>query len=47
MSLNLDIKKQAHEIVFSRKKNNASHPSVYVNNVQIQQHFVPKHLGLF
>ena len=32
MSFNPDIKKQAQEIIFSRKKNNTSHPGLYINN---------------
>ena len=35
MSFNLDITKQAQEIIFSRKKNDKSHPSLYFNNARI------------
>ena len=45
MSFNPDITKQAQEIIFSRKKNAASHPSLYSNNAQIQRQSVQKHLG--
>ena len=47
MSFNSDITKQAQEIIFSRKKNNTSHPSLYFNNTPIQRKSVQKHLGLF
>ena len=47
MSFNPDITKQSQEIIFSRKKNNASHPSLYFNNTPIQRKSVQKHLGLF
>ena len=47
MLFNPDITKQAQEIIFSRKKNNTSHPSLYFNNTPIQQKSVQKHLGLF
>ena len=47
MSFNPDITKQAQEIIFSRKKNDTSHPSLYFNNTQIQQRYAHKHLGLF
>ena len=47
MSFNPDITKQAQEIIFSRKKNDTSHPSLYCNNARIQRQSVRKHLGLF
>ena len=47
MSVNPDITKQAQEIIFSRKKNNTSHPSLYFNNTPIQRKSVQNHLGLF
>ena len=47
MSFNPDITKQAQEIIFSRKKNNTSHPSLYFNNTRIQRKSVQKHLDLF
>ena len=47
MSFNPDITKQAQEIIFSRKKNNTSHPSLYFNNIPTQRKSVQKHLGLF
>ena len=36
MSFHTGITKQAQEIIFSRKKNDTSHPSLYFNNAQIQ-----------
>ena len=47
MSFNPDITKQAQEIIFSRKKNDTSHPNLYFNNAQIQRQSVRKHFGLF
>ena len=47
MPFNPDVTKQAQEIIFSRKKNDTSHPSLYFNNAQIQRQSVQKHLGLF
>ena len=34
-------------MIFSRKKNDAGHPSLYFNDARIQQRSVHKHLGLF
>ena len=47
MLLNPDITKQVQEIIFSRKKIDAGHPSLYFNNARIQRQSVQKHLGLF
>ena len=47
MSFNPDIIRQEQETVFSRKKNDTSHPSLYFNNERIQRQSVQKHLGLF
>ena len=47
MSFNPDITQQAQEIIFSRKKNNTCHPSLYFNNTWIQRKSVQKQLGLF
>ena len=47
MSFNPEIKKQAQEIIFSQKKNDTSHPSLYFNNARIQRQSAQKHLGLF
>ena len=46
LSFNSGITKQAQEIIFSRKKNDTSHPSLYFNNAQIQVQSVQKYLGL-
>ena len=46
MPFNPDITKQAQEIIFSRKKNDTSHPSLYFNNARLQRQSVQKHLGL-
>ena len=47
MSFNPDITKQAQEFIFSRKKNDTSHSSLYFINAQIERQSVQKHLGLF
>ena len=47
MSFNPDKTKQGQEVIFSQKKNNTSHPSLYFNNTPIQRKSVQKHLGLF
>ena len=47
MSFNPNIAKQAQEIIFSRKKIDTSHPSLYFNNARIHRQSVQKHLGLF
>ena len=47
MSFNHDITKKAQEIIFSRKKNDTIHPSLYFNNTPMQRKSVQKHLGLF
>ena len=47
MLFNPDITKQAQEIIFSRKKNDKSHPSLYFNNARIERQSVQKHLCLF
>ena len=47
MLFNPYITKQAQEIIFSRKKNNESHPSLYFNNTTIQRKSAQKHRGLF
>ena len=46
MSFNSGITKQAQEIIFSRKKNDTIHQSLYFNNAQIQVQSVQKYLGL-
>ena len=46
MSFNPDITKQAQEIIFSRKKNNTNHPSLYFNDTPIHRKSIQKYLGL-
>ena len=46
MSFKPDVTKQAQEIIFSQKKNNASQLSLYFNDTQIHRKSVQKHLGL-
>ena len=41
-----DPKKPAHEVIFSRKKNEETHPSVFYNNVEVSRTDSQKHLGL-
>ena len=47
MSFNPDITNQAQDIIFSRKKNDSSHPRLYFNSAQIQQQSIQKHLVSF
>ena len=46
MSFNPDRTKQAQEIIFSRKKNATTHPSLFFNNSEIKLSSNQKHLGL-
>ena len=46
MLLNQDPKKPAHEVIFSRKKNEETHPSVFYNNNDLSRTDSQKHLGL-
>ena len=46
MSFNPDRTKQAQEIIFSRKKNTTTHPSLFFNNSEIKLSSNQKHLGL-
>ena len=46
MSLNPDRPKQAQEIIFSRKKNATTHPSLFFSNSEIKLSSNQKHLGL-
>ena len=47
MSFNLDPSKKAQEVIFSRKVNNALHPPLTFNNVNVGQICSQKHLGIF
>ena len=46
MSFNPDISKQAHEVIFSRKKATSFRPSLNFNNIPVAQSISQKHLGL-
>ena len=46
MSFNPDISKQAHEVVFSRKRSSVSHPTLTFNNISVSQTSSQKHLGM-
>ena len=46
MSFNPDPKKQAQEVIFSRKPKAISHPSLVFNNDNIIQVTSQKHLGI-
>ena len=37
MSFNLDLKKPAQGVLFSRKNSNITHQFIYFNNVQVQR----------
>ena len=47
MSFNPDPTKQAQEVIFSRKSQNQTHPSLFFNNSSVIQAPSQKHLGLF
>ena len=46
ISFNLDVSKQAQEVIFSRKKNIGNHPAVFFSNLPISRKSAQKHLGL-
>ena len=46
MIFNLDLTKQAQEVIFSRKLNKPVHPNLTFNNSQVSQTESQKHLGL-
>ena len=46
MSFNPDPKKQAQEVIFSRKSKAASHPPLVFNNNNLMQATSHKHLGI-
>ena len=46
MLFNPDPKKPAHEVIFSRKKNEETHPSVFYDNIEVSRTDSQKHLGL-
>ena len=47
MAFNLDLCKQAQEIVFSCKTHKVIHPKVSFNNSPVVQSTYEKHLGLY
>ena len=46
MLFNLELTKQAQEVVFSRKSQKVTHPTVYFNNSPVIESFSQKHLGI-
>ena len=46
MLFNPDPKKPAHEVIFSRKKNEVAYPSVFYNDIEVSRTDSQKHLGL-
>ena len=46
MSFNPDISKQAHEVIFSRKRSVSSHPPLTFNNIPVAQTNSRKHLEM-
>ena len=47
MSFNLDLNKQAQEVIFSRKTAKSSHPLIYFNNTPVSCVSFQKHLGIY
>ena len=46
MLFNPDPKKPAHKVIFSRKKNEETHPSVFYDNIEVSRTDSQEHLGL-
>ena len=46
MSFNPDISKQAHEVIFSRKRSIVIHPPLNLNNIPVAQTNSQEHLGM-
>ena len=46
MSFNPDISKQAHEVIFSRKRSIVTHPPLNFNNIPVAQTNSQTHLGM-
>ena len=46
MLFNPDPKKPAHEVIFSREKNEETHPIVFYDNIEVSRTDSQKHLGL-
>ena len=47
MSFNLDLSKQAQEVIFSKKMTKLSHPQISFNNVPVSHASFQKHLGIY
>ena len=47
MSFNLDVSKQAQEVIFSERTQKLFHPTVLFNNIPAQRSTVQKHLGVY
>ena len=43
---NTDPKKHAQELIFSRKKQSQSHPTISLNNIHVERASYQKHLGI-
>ena len=46
MLFNPDPKKPAQEVIFSRKKQSQSHPTINLNNIHVERASYQKHLGI-
>ena len=46
MLFNPDPKKPAQEVIFSRKKQSQSHPTISLNNIHVERASYQKHLGI-
>ena len=46
MLVNSDPSKPAQKVIFSRKKQFQSHPTISLNNIQIEKASYQKHLGI-
>ena len=46
MSFNPEVTKQAQEVVFSRKSQKVTHPTLYFNNSPVTQSCSQQHLGI-
>ena len=47
ITFNLDINKQAQEIIFSCRLQKSNHPSLTFNGTSVTQSEIQKHLGMF
>ena len=46
MNFKPDPSKQAKEVIFSKKRHNSNHDSIYLNHNSVQQGHFQKHLGM-